>query len=1060
MQALGPAGPGAPVLHAPGTHIPDAPHFEFNIDACTRDGADEPDPSPTNDRNQPHQSAPKPGKFSGAFLPTFSSLNPLPRISLISTAPTEQPQRYRAAKWSYHEERFFFEYLRVVKGSQTRDEIASGIAAVFKTKDATEVGAYYDNLYGIVRRHVKKELDIKKYSLERIHYTFVVYWEKVLFPAREAKYKRLTSKDSKDDTTGKKSLNSDGGNSKKSKKSKKQKTAGSGQAPDSNYNDNTPSNSICLEEAKPPQEGVATTTTGGGAGVGAGTGAVASSGALPTHMVQICVIPENQSISAFMQQHKYTGVAKLTLPANTCVDDVLEQLASAWNLAIPSSRCLYFRPPPGANIALRGTKWMWSDDDDENFVTIHDILSLLPPQPSSSVDPPKIMYGWDLSIKKNSNDPVPPLRQQQKKKGASPQSVVDEDEDPVDALRGAVEHFLSHHRAIQKRKQQEIELKRARMADDLAAAAAENAKADAAASAKASIVNAKATARAIAKDAATDTKPAAAAPAPPPPLPPPPPPQPAPPATQTSQRPVTNGPMMQMLLDDDICTIDDDLILAAAEAAAAARLAVVNHSKEIEKQRQLEKDTPINTSISGQKRNRIEIEEQENGENNASRAKRPRVPVGLRNLMKNSRANRSPKKKKKKAPPPPPSKAEKPAAPLPAPRSQPPPPHFQQQLGAMPLPAGMAPYLHWNPPPQMPHAPVLQAQPQPPPMYMNWQQAMQMAAYQQQQQQMMQQQYAAPMNFSVCTPQQQYMPQPQPLPQQQPPPPPPAQQEQSKPKVEAQPEADVTPGEQRREFSIFKPSSTLDNVALSDVGESLLGMLFDTVGQEVNQPEKKDEPKQQPAPAEFVTPGKNKSRRPGSAASDAGHSVLRTPLENWACLSPPPNFKLPPDFNNTPNGTLNQQKENGASLLPSTSLLGFMDSHPKVHGATAAVMQKGVEALFQHVTSAVPGGAIASNGFAIGEDDENAVGAAVGGASPGLHGRSFFSVVNDKSQSNWMDAFEISQDVDGGEADAKADTEPVVGDSKKKGDKRSSPSAPNTTTPAGPRHFAALFGGA
>ena len=86
-----------------------------------------------------------------------------------------------SAKWSYHEERFFFEYLRLIKGTQTREDCANGIATVLKSKDAQQIGSYYDGIITAMRRHLKSAVDFKKQSsLESIHYTMVVYWEKIL----------------------------------------------------------------------------------------------------------------------------------------------------------------------------------------------------------------------------------------------------------------------------------------------------------------------------------------------------------------------------------------------------------------------------------------------------------------------------------------------------------------------------------------------------------------------------------------------------------------------------------------------------------------------------------------------------------------------------------------------------------------------------------------------------------------------------------------------------------------------------------------------------------------
>lgn len=80
--------------------------------------------------------------------------------------------------------------------------------------------------------------------------------------------------------------------------------------------------------------------------------------------------------------------------------------------------------------------------------------------------------------------------------------------------------------------------------------------------------------------------------------------------------------------------------------------------------------------------------------------------------------------------------------------------------------------------------------------------------------------------------------------------------------------------------------------------------------------------------------------------------ILRFQTESWACLSPPPNFELPPDFHKEASGVdvFNTYSFGGCSiLLPSNSLLEAGDKMNKPAGNAANVMRKGIEALFMQV---------------------------------------------------------------------------------------------------------------
>ena len=88
----------------------------------------------------------------------------------------------------------------MIKGMQVREDCVTSIAAALRTKDVKQVGAYYDNIITNMKRHLNTNIK-KESSLENLHYTMVVYWERVMLPATETKYtKAVKSKDSKGDT--------------------------------------------------------------------------------------------------------------------------------------------------------------------------------------------------------------------------------------------------------------------------------------------------------------------------------------------------------------------------------------------------------------------------------------------------------------------------------------------------------------------------------------------------------------------------------------------------------------------------------------------------------------------------------------------------------------------------------------------------------------------------------------------------------------------------------------------------------------------------------------------
>ena len=233
----------------------------------------------------------------------------------------------------------------------------------------------------------------------------------------------------------------------------------------------------------------------------------------------------------------------------------------------------------------------------------------------------------------------------------------------------------------------------------------------------------------------------------------------------------------------------------------------------------------------------------------------------------------------------------------------------------------------------------------------------------------------------------------------------------------------------------------------------------------------------------FNTPGKEPRTTSllgtdkDGAAEEAGGGALRgdntiskLPID-WACLSPPANFKLPPDFGTGGGGTpgtglglgglgggggASLLGVNGQSLLPSTSLLGFMDAHPKAQGAAATVMQKGVEALFQQVGGAAGAGA---DGGAVVDDEALAAEAAAAGRAVPLTDTSLHSIDSllEKSNSNWLAPFATAQGAAtntngaGGGAVTRQDDKKRSGSGAGGGQQEDVPPVSN-------RPFAALFG--
>lgn len=256
------------------------------------------------------------------------------------------------------------------------------------------------------------------------------------------------------------------------------------------------------------------------------------------------------------------------------------------------------------------------------------------------------------------------------------------------------------------------------------------------------------------------------------------------------------------------------------------------------------------------------------------------------------------------------------------------------------------------------------------------------------------------------------------------------------------------------------PEGNLDSLFafnITNMGDSLFGTLFEnhkTAQQQQQQaaPQVQSQqpvhvqtaPQQPPAtvkPAaaavveerQFCTPAKG--TRPTSAnvnvTPTGGDSILRMPMERWAGLSPPPNFKLPSEFGANSPGGVDFAGIN--SLLLPNSLLGFPEMNRQGDAATA--MQKGVEALFQQLTG-TPGAVAAL------DDSLAAVAVAVppprGDAS--LH--SLTSLL-EKSNSNWMAQFEAAQ---------------AANNEKKPSEQPQSAATAAGSGDSGARHFAELFG--
>jgi hypothetical protein len=920
----------------------------------------------------------------------------------------------RRAKWTYHEERFFFEYLRMIKGMQIRDDCVTSIATALQTKNVKQVGAYYDNIITSMKRHLNTNIK-KESSLENLHYTMVVYWERVMLPATETKYNKVVkSKDSKGDTGKKASQhhqqqqpyrsdagngnnnnndNEDGQVSTGKKKTKKHKTAASAHIP-GNGTSITPTESICIED----QNQIAQLPPPPAAATAAGAGAVASSGPLPVCLIQVRLVPASGTHLALMQKHEYSGAASMKLPAHTSLLDMLSHLETSWQRAIPPSTAhisdnnngdakqscvrLYLEAGSDANIALQGVKWGGPHCNAD--LTIGDVVSLLP-SPRVEGELVTLYYSWDLSNDSNSGAHknggvvagavVIPQQQQQQKhvqkqvngRGIAPALPG---EDPHDSLKRAIKAAMDHS-ARQKK---------------LAAVAA------AAVAAK------------EAEKAATPVEKAINQ------------------ATSTPGIATTNA---------IIATVGQKRQRSELETELENALNGLDNGEvaamDIDPQQQ-----PTNSGG---------VVLDEGGERPAQRA---RVPVGLRNLLTSAgqhlkplpaaktKAKKSPKKKATSARI---KKNQKSHEPSPALQSaqqlqqqqhhmqamlsqQHQQQHHQQPVmvpaaalvGAMPLPAGMANYLQWAPGGQA-QAQVLQGQ-------------QQIGAY----------------NMQYALQQQQQLQQP------------PAHFYQQTP---------LSMGHQR-EPQTFQPSPPPQGGFTGGMnslfGDSMFKSLFETPRSN-HQPEQAQQPPQQqqqgaaalrketedvamPISAAaaagganatgfagaFSTPGKEPRTAPTTADADTGggahgvalgnDTISKLPID-WACLSPPPNFKLPPDFGTggATDGALTGLGGGGASLLglggggghsllPSTSLLGFMDAHPKAQGAAATVMQKGVEALFQQVGGVGHGGGDADEALAAEAAAAGGSGVGVAPTDTSLH--SLDSLL-EKSNSNWLAPFATAQ---------------------------------------------------
>lgn len=887
----------------------------------------------------------------------------------------------------------------MIKGMQFRDDCVNNIATALRTKDAKQVGSYYDTIITSMKRHLNTNIK-KESSLESLHYTMVVYWERVMLPNKVVK-----SKDSKGDTGRKPSRHhhqqqyrSDAGNNRsddgalataeqstgKKKTKKKHKTAGSTHAPDNGTSVTTPTQSICVEEedqnqiALPPPP-----TTGAGVAPTQDAGAVASSGPLPVHLIKVRLIAASNVYLAVMKKQKYSGAVSMTLPPQTSLVDMLAHLERTWQRAMPSSSapalgaqppsasnptagiikkndsgenddgvekrcCLYLEAGSEASAALQGIKWGGPNCNLD--LTIGDIIALLP-TPSVDGELITLYYSWDLSTRADKRDDddvemhevvIPDQQQHVQNIGGvtNTRGIASAlpGEDAHDSLRRALKAALDHASKLKE------------VAATEAATATAKAK----------------PAHVPASQPITESPDTGALPK----------------ATSIGRK--RQRTELEMELEN---ALNSELDVDGVEDAMAT---------EQQHQQQLQ---PHSGALDN------------GGERSAQRA---RVPVGLRNLLtvqppggvaaappgSKTKAKKSPKKKaastrKKKG-----QVLSEPSAALQSAHQMQQQQQQQQHMhavlsqqlpsvalvGGMPLPAEMANYLQWTGGNQAQTAQVLQGQQQMVGPYMQFgiQQHPQLYAPMQQQQ-LHQQQQMLP---AIAQP----------------------------PQASPQFHQGLTSGMN----SLF--------------GDSMFKSIFETPLS--NHPQQQEAvPKEREADAMpmsaandagfagalYSTPGKEPRTSPrttaeleddadGVAGNGVNNTISKLPID-WACLSPPPNFKLPPNFGTgggTPGGRLcglggaSLLGVSGNSLLPSTSLLGFMDAHPKAQGAAATVMQKGVEALFQQVGDAGGGG--------VDEDETLAAQAAACGGAPPIDTslQSIDSLLN-KSNSNWLAPFENAQ---------------------------------------------------
>jgi hypothetical protein len=955
----------------------------------------------------------------------------------------------------------------MIKGMQIRDDCVTSIATALRTKDTKQVGAYYDNIITNMKRHLNTNFK-KESSLENLHYTMVVYWERVMLPAAETKYNKVVkSKDSKGDTAKKPSQhqqqqyrsdagngnggggggtttnNTHGGGQSTGKKTKKKhKTAASTHAP-GNGTSITPTQSICIEEEDQNQLAIllpppATVTAG----------AVASSGPLPVHLLKLRLVAANSTYLALMKKHNYTGAVCMTLPAHTSIHDMLTHLETSWHRAMPRSsdgaaaaaatvpntlgddtavgekKCLlYLEAGSEASAALQGVKWGGPTCNID--LTVGDVVALLP-APRVDGELMTLYYSWDLDTIYNNSNAL-------EKNGGG----------------AAAEMAAGTAAGVVQQQQQNISTPTTQRGI-APAVPGEDAHTSLRRALKAAIDHA-----AKQEEIVAATQPTAA-----------------------------------------VAPLDT----SAAQAATKAPTSI--GQKRQRSELELELENALNNGLDGDGAiDAVGAEQQQqqahNGgggalDGNERPAKRARVPVGLRNLLTTTpaaaptsttgagktKAKKSPKKKaaarKKKGQ----SVAETSPAVQSAQQLQ----QMQQQqhmqamlaqqqqqqqqqfhlqqmqqqpaaaalVGGMPLPAGMANYLQWMPgtTPQAQTAQVLQGQQQQKMGYM-------------QQYPMQQQQHPhhpQPPQFYPAAHQMQPQQQQYQLQQQQTP---------------------LTMGQ--------VPQASLQGFnggALNSLfGDSMFRSLFDTPMS--NHPQQEQPPQQQPQQQQqheenagverateinagtFSTPGKEPRTTSGEAdgngVNGGDNTISKLPID-WACLSPPPNFKLPADFGTslgggTPSGRVGSGALgggasllgiNGHSLLPTTSLLGFMDAHPKAQGAAATVMQKGVEALFQQVGGSAGGG-----------DDEEALAAeaAAGGrALPTDNSLHSIESLLEKSNSNWLAPFATAQ---GAATNNNTGMGAAAATATAKNDKNKSGNGggqQEDVPPACNRPFAALFG--